>query len=80
MSPMFVPIVHANVLGALAVKLTLGPAPLQPLATAALVIAGIGFTETVIVNGAPRHKPVVDVAVTIYSTVPITELLGLVRT
>jgi hypothetical protein len=61
-----VPIVHANLLDALAVSEMLGPVPLQMAAVAAVVTDGVGFTVTVIVYGAPTHPPVVDVGVTIY--------------
>ena len=66
MPPVIVPIVHENVLAALAVKLILGDVLLQVLAVAALVTTGFGFTVTVIVKAAPTHKPVVDVGVTRY--------------
>jgi hypothetical protein len=42
-----VPIVHVNELGVLAVRLMLGPVPLQVLAVVAVVTAGVGFTVTV---------------------------------
>jgi hypothetical protein len=45
-----------------------------------LVTAGVGFTATVIVNGAPAQLPVVEVGVTRYCTEPCVELLGLVNT
>ena len=76
--PIMVPIVHENVLGVVEIKTIPGPVPLQVLAVGAFVIAGAGFTVTVIVKGAPTHKPVVEVGVTIYFTVPVTELLGLI--
>lgn len=44
--PVMVPIVHAKVLGTLAVKVILGLVPLQVLAAAAFVIAGFVFTVT----------------------------------
>jgi uncharacterized protein Usg len=78
MPPVIVPIVHANVLDALAVSEMFGPVPLQMAAVAAVVTAGVGLTVTVIVYGAPTHPPVVDVGVTIYCTVPAIALLGLV--
>ena len=64
--PVIVPIVHAKLLGVLAVKLIFGPVPLHILAVAELVTDGIGFTVTVIVKADPAHKPAVDVGVTIY--------------
>jgi hypothetical protein len=41
--------VHAKLLGALEVNVIFGPVPLQVLAVAELVTAGIGLTVTVIV-------------------------------
>ena len=79
MPPVIVPIVHVNVLGALAVKLILGPVPLQVVAVLAVVTTGFGFTVTVMVKGVPVHEPDVEVAVTIYCTVPAVVLLGLVN-
>ena len=78
MPPVIVPIVHVNVLGALAVKLILGPAPLQVVAVLAVVTTGFGFTVTVMVKGVPGHEFTVEVGVTIYCTVPAVVLLGLV--
>ena len=78
MPPVIVPIVHVNVLGALAVKLILGPAPLQVVAVLAVVTTGFGFTVTVIVKGVPGHEFTVEVGVTTYCTVPAVVLLGLV--
>jgi hypothetical protein len=78
--PVMAPIVHANVLGVLAVNVIFGDVPLQVLAVAAFVTTGLGFTVTVIVKAAPAHEPVVDVGVTRYWTVPVAELLGLVST
>jgi hypothetical protein len=70
--------VHVNVLGALAVKAIAGLVPLQILAVAALVTAGVGLTVTVMVNALPIHDPVVEVGVTRYCTLPAVALLGLV--
>jgi len=78
MPPVIVPIVHVNVLGALAVKLILGPAPLQVVAVLAVVTTGFGFTVTVMVKGVPGHEFTVEVGVTTYCTVPAVVLLGLV--
>jgi hypothetical protein len=78
--PEIVPIVHVKVLGALAVRLMFGLVALQIATAAALVTAGVGFTVTVIVYGAPTQPPVVDVGVTIYCTDPAVALLGLVST
>jgi len=74
-----VPTLQANELGALAVRVMFGLVPLHVLAVAALVTVVAGFTVTVIVYGAPAHVPVVDVGVTIYSTDPAVDVLGLVR-
>ena len=49
MRPVMTPIVHENVLGALEVKTILDKEPLHAFAVAAFVIAGVGFTVTVIV-------------------------------
>ena len=76
--PVIAPIVQAKVLGADAVKLIFGPVPLHVLAVAALVTAGVGFTVTVIVKADPAHKPVTEVGVTKYCTVPAVALLGFV--
>jgi hypothetical protein len=78
MPPVIVPIVHVNVLGALAVKLILGPVPLQVVAVLAVVTIGFGFTVTVIVKGTPEHEFTVEVGVTTYCIVPAVVLLGLV--
>jgi hypothetical protein len=78
MPPVIVPIVHVNVLGALAVKLILGPVPLQVVAVLAVVTTGFGFTVTVMVKGVPGHEFTVEVGVTTYCTVPAVVLLGLV--
>ena len=78
MLPLIVPIVHVNVLGAVAASVIFGLALLHTETVAGLLTAGLGFTVTVIVNAGPAHEPVVDVGVTIYSTLPAVELLGLV--
>ena len=57
MPPVIVPIVHVNVLGALAVKLILGSVPLQVVAVLAVVTTGFGFTVTVMVKGVPEQEP-----------------------
>lgn len=77
--PVTIPMVQAKLLGALAVKEILGPVPLHVLAVDALVTSGIGFTVTVMVYDEPTHEPVVEVGVTMYSTVPALALLGLVN-
>jgi hypothetical protein len=58
--------VQVNVLGALAVRAIAGLDPLQILAVAAFVTAGLGLTVTVMVKAEPTHEPVVDVGVTRY--------------
>jgi hypothetical protein len=77
MLPVIFPMVHANVLGAVAARAMFGLVALQIATVEGFVTAGVGFTVTVIVYGAPGHVPVVDVGVTIYWTVPAAELLGL---
>ena len=46
--PVIAPTVQLNVLGKEAVKLILGPDPLQVVATSAVVTTGVGLTVTVI--------------------------------
>ena len=75
---MIAPIVQAKVLGAEAVSAMFGPVQLQVFAVAALVTAGVGLTVTVMVKADPAHKPVTDVGVTKYCTVPAVALLGFV--
>jgi hypothetical protein len=53
---------------------------LQTPPVATLVTTGRGFTFTVIVKFEPAQEPVVDVGVTIYSTLPAVVLLGLLST
>jgi galactitol-specific phosphotransferase system IIC component len=77
--PLIEPIVHVNVLGALAVRAIFGLVLLQIETAAGFVTSGLGLTVTVIVNGAPVQLPVVDVGVTIYSTDPAVALPGLVN-
>jgi hypothetical protein len=47
--PLIVPIVHVNVAGALDASVILGLVPLQMVAVAGFVTAGVGLTVTVIV-------------------------------
>jgi hypothetical protein len=76
--PVTVPTVQVKVLVAVEVSVMFVVAPLQMVALLAVVTAGVGLTVTVIVYGAPGHAGVaVDVGVTIYSTDPAVELLGL---
>jgi hypothetical protein len=49
MPPVIAPIVQAKLLGALDVKVILGPVPLQVIAVEGLVTVGVGLTVTVIV-------------------------------
>ena len=63
--PVLVPNIQANVLEMLAVKVKFGLVPLQILAVLELVIAGLGFTITVIAVGLPTQEPVVEVGVTL---------------
>jgi len=64
--PVTVPMVQVKLLAADAVNAIFGLVPLQVCAEFAVVITGTGLTETVIVNGAPVHPPVIEVGVTIY--------------
>lgn len=67
MLPVIVPIVQLNVLVAVAASAIFVAVPLQMVAVFAVVTAGLGFTVTVIVYGAPGHAgDAVDVGVTIY--------------
>ena len=77
--PVMVPMVQLKVLAALEVKLIFGPVPEQILAVVAEVMAGVGFTVTVMAVAFPTQLPVVEVGVTLYTTEPAVELLGLVR-
>jgi hypothetical protein len=75
--PVTVPTVQEKLLGALAASVMFGEVLLQIAAVAGLVTAGLGLTVIVIVNGAPAQLPVLEVGVTIYSTLPAVALLGL---
>lgn len=67
MLPVIVPKVQLNVLGADAVSAILVAVPLQIVAVLEVVTAGVGFTVTVIVYGAPGQAGVaVEVGVTMY--------------
>lgn len=77
--PVIVPMVQAKLLGVLDVSVMFGLVPLQVLGVVELVIAGVGYTVTVIVNAGPAHEVLVAVGVTIYCTLPDAELLGLVN-
>jgi hypothetical protein len=79
-APVVTPTVQVNVLGLEAVSVIFGPAPLHVVEVAELVTTGAGLTVTVIINGVPGHDPLVAVGVTMYSTVPVPALLGLVNT
>ena len=79
-APVIPPIVQLYVLATLEVKVIPVELPLQILFVEAFVIAGVGFTLTVIVYVLPVHKPPVETGVIKYSTVPTTELLGFVNT
>ena len=78
MLPVIVPIVHVKLPAVLDVKLIFVPVPLHIVFVGVLVTEGAGFTVTVIVKEAPAHEPVVEVGITLYCTVPVAELLGLV--
>jgi hypothetical protein len=64
--PLIVPIVHAKLLGALAVSAMFGLVALQVAAVAGFVTTGVGFTVTVMVYGVPAQPPTVLVGVTMY--------------
>ena len=76
--PVIAPMVHVNVLAALAVKFILVEVPLQIDAVFAVVTTGVGWTVTVIVYAGPWQAPAIDVGTTTYSTVPAVALLGFV--
>ena len=78
--PVTVPIVQAKVLGAVADKAIFVLIPLQTETGAIAIISGIGLTVTTILDGLPTQEPAEEVGVTMYSTVPTVELLGLVST
>ena len=80
MPPVIAPTVQVNVLGTLAVSAMFGPVPLQVVAVFGVVTTGVGSTVTVMLYGVPGQDPVTDVGVTIYSTVPLAALPGLVST
>jgi hypothetical protein len=56
---------QVNVEATFAVKGIFTLAPLQIVAVAALVIAGVGFTVTVIVCDVPAQAPALEVGVTV---------------
>jgi len=59
-----VPSVQAKLEAAEAVRLMLGPVPLQMLVVVDVVTAGVGFTVTVILVADPAQDPTVEVGVT----------------
>jgi hypothetical protein len=69
--------VHANVEGMEADNGWLLVVPLH-MADVTSTPAGFGLTVTVIVSRSPVQKPVVDVGVTMYSTVPALVFEGFV--
>jgi hypothetical protein len=75
--PVTVPIVHANVDGALEVSVMFGEVAVQIAVVAGFVTTGEGFTVTVMVNAGPVQLPVEEVGTITYCTVPAVELLGL---
>jgi hypothetical protein len=79
MPPLMLPIVHAKADGALDVSAMFGLVPLHIATAAGFVTTGVGFTVTVIVNGAPGQPPAIEVGVTMYWTVPAVVLLGFVK-
>ena len=78
--PLIAPIVHEKLAGTLEVSVMFGLVPLQTVAVAEFVTTGLGFTVTVIVNGAGGVQlPVTDVGVTMYCTEPAAVVLGFVN-
>ena len=75
--PVIVPTVHEKLPAALDVKMIFGDVPPQMVNAGALVTTGVGLTVTVIVETGPAQEPVIEVGVTLYCTVPASELLGL---
>ena len=63
--PVIVPTVHVKVLATPAVNAIFGLVPLHILFVAAVVTAGPGLTDTVIVKAGPAQVVIVDVGVTI---------------
>jgi len=61
----------------LAVRVIFGLRSLQVLAEVALVTTGVGLTVTVIASGLLGQLPTVEVATTLYTTVPGEVELGL---
>jgi hypothetical protein len=81
MPPLIDPIVHEKFAGVVDVSAMFGLVALQMVAVAAFVTTGLGFTVTVMVNGAGGVQlPVTDVGVTMYCTEPAVALEGLVNT
>jgi hypothetical protein len=81
MPPLIAPIVHEKFAGVVDESAIFGLVALQIVAVAELVTTGLGFTVTVIVNGAGGVQlPVTDVGVTMYCTEPAVALLGFVST
>ena len=76
--PVMVPMVQVNEAVVLAVRVMPVDEPEQILKVGALVTTGPGLTVTVIVTGLPKQVPEVERGVTMYSTDPGSELLGLV--
>lgn len=74
------PIVQVKVLGMVALNEIFGEFPLQNVAVKGVVTEGAGLTVTVRLKGVPGHELTIDVGVTRYTTVPVVELLGLIKT
>lgn len=79
-TPIMGPTVQVYELGIDEVKLIPGLDPLQIVARDRLVIAGAGFTVTVILYGTPEQFPETVSGVTIYSIDPGETAPGFVRT
>ena len=77
--PVIVPIVQVKLLGIEEVRLIFGLVPLQMEVVAIVVTTGAGLTVTVMVVDGPAHTPLVEMGVTLYSTLPGAVPLGLTR-
>ena len=77
--PVTVPTVQVKLLVIEDVRLIFGLVPLQMKVVGGVVTVGAGLTVTVREVEGPAQTPVCEMGVTIYSTVPAAELLGLVK-
>ena len=76
--PAVAPMVQVNEAVVLAVRVMPVDEPEQILSVGSVVTTGPGFTVTVIVTGSPKQASEVERGVTMYSTDPGSELLGLI--